>query len=61
MSLKRILQQEVLGIEEIDLLKAVDRWCTHQVKSGEANEERKTKREAIGEVFYCKRFPTLGI
>ena len=58
-SLKRILQQEVLDIEEIDLLKAVDKWCIHQVNSREANEERITKREAIGDAFYLIRFPIL--
>ena len=58
-SLKRILQQESLEIEEIDLLKAVDKWCTHQVNSREASGERISKRDAIGDALYFIRFPTL--
>ena len=58
-SLKEILKDGSLNIKEIDLLKAVDRWCSYQVERKKVNWKKATKRDVLGDALYHIRFPVL--
>ena len=58
-SLKVILEEDQLDISEIDLFKAVDKWCSHQVELKGSEGKTTTKREVLGDALYYIRFPIL--
>jgi len=58
-SLAAIVKQDNLNMREIDLILAVDRWCSRQVELKIVQGKMTTKREVIGEALYHLRFPTL--
>ena len=60
-SIKLILKQDLLNIEEIDLFKAVDKWCSYQVEQKKINQESTTKREVLGDARYYIRFSIIDL
>jgi len=60
-ALKVILKQDILNINEIDLFKVVDKWCSYHVGLKKAIGEAWKKREVLGDALYHIRFPLIEI
>ena len=60
-ALKVILKQDILNINEIDLFKVVDKWCSYHVGLKKAVGEAWKKREVLGDALYHIRFPLIEI
>eukprot|EP00112_Aurelia_sp_Birch-Aquarium-sp1_P001366 Seg1146.2 transcript_id=Seg1146.2/GoldUCD/mRNA.D3Y31 product="BTB/POZ domain-containing protein 2" protein_id=Seg1146.2/GoldUCD/D3Y31 len=58
-TLKAILELDVLDMKEIDVFRAVDKWCKYQLEKKGQDVSQEAKREILGEVRNLLRFPTL--
>ena len=59
--LKSILALNVLDIEEVDLVLALDKWCIHHLERQGKEVTPEEKREIMGSVVNLIRFPSLSV
>ena len=59
-----LLKEENLRVREIELFKAVDKWCEHQLKlqdSSSSDIDKFEKRKLLGDAVYLIRFPAMNV
>ena len=55
-----IIKQDQLKISEVDLFKAVEKWCENQVNKRGLPNNPEAKREVLGDALYLVRFPIMS-
>ena len=55
-----IIKQDQLKISEVDLFKAVEKWCENQVNKRGLPDNPEAKREVLGDALYLVRFPIMS-
>ena len=55
-----IIKQDQLKISEVDLFKAVEKWCEDQVDKRGLPNNPEAKREVLGDALYLVRFPIMS-
>ena len=55
-----IIKQDQLKISEVDLFKAVEKWCENQVSKHGLPNNPEAKRQVLGDALYLVRFPVMS-